>query len=70
MTKKGANSLKLFKQFFGYFFNKVTPEHANASSSTIDNWFNSHAHEAVAEEVAVAPAVAVEEAATDTDKKE
>jgi 2-polyprenyl-3-methyl-5-hydroxy-6-metoxy-1,4-benzoquinol methylase len=47
MTKKGANSLKLFKQFFGYFFNKVTPEHANASSSTIDNWFNSHAHEAV-----------------------
>jgi len=47
MTMKGADNLKLFKKFFRFFFKKVSPELNNTSSSIIDNWFHSHAHEAV-----------------------
>lgn len=39
--------MKLFSGLFGYFFQEVAIERTSNTSSIIDNWFNSHANDAV-----------------------
>ena len=44
---KGKVELKLLSDLFGYFFQEVTTKRTSTTSSLTDNWFNSHANEAV-----------------------